>query len=63
MMQMFNYPQGEGGRQAPHVNASQRRCAGTIALFFTTSPFAKQVCVKDSAIANHGKHGGTVYGD
>ncbi|MDR9963529.1 APC family permease [Enterobacter cloacae subsp. cloacae] len=26
-------------------------------MFFTTSPFAKQVCVKVNAIANHGKHG------
>jgi putrescine importer len=56
MMQMFKYPQGEGpsGRM---VNASQRRCAGTVAFVFNF-PFAKQVCVKVNAIANHGKHGG-----
>lgn len=45
------------------VNASQRRCAGTVAFVLHNFPFAKQVCVKVNAIANHGKHGGTVYGD
>ena len=54
---MFNYPQGEGASQAPAVSASERRCAGTIAYVLYNFPFAKQVCVKVNAIANHGKHG------
>lgn len=51
MMQMFKYPQGEGGRSG-RIDASQLPLTGPSYPFIYALPFAKQVCHADVGPAN-----------
>lgn len=62
MMQMFKYPQGEGGRSG-RIDASQQPLTGPSYPFIYALPLAKQVCHANVVPANCYPQGGMVDGN